>query len=189
MVTETYRQINLGDRELGRRRYSFSEIRKVRLKDDGSLTSSLILKARKKEQGATGQVGKAPARKVPDKAYDEYTSSLSLTSESYPDFEKRARIDAGLAIEEEETPAAAEEKGPRLRRLKSKIADAVFDFSEIEQEKIEQEIDKLVNFDGYYDEVEPVDADVDYKEERHINKPALIAAGILLIYIILILVF
>lgn len=183
-IKETYIQIDLGDRVLGRRRYSFSEIRRARPKCDGSLTSSLLLKMRDRELREPGK-DLMPSM---DKAYKEYTSSLSLTSDSYAAFDQRSR--AGSEVEASAEPAAStEEKGHRLRRLKARISDTVFDYSELEQEKIEQEINSLVNADGYYDEVEPIDIDVDYKEERHINKAAVIAAVILIIYAILILRF
>ncbi len=189
IVNETYRQINLGDRPLARRRYRFSEIRKVKLKDDGSLTSSILLHIRRQEKKYAEESGLLSARQpVRDSVYDEYTSSLSMTSESFMGFSERERLDAGEDVSVEQA-AIVPPKQPRLKRLQAKISDRVFDYSEIEQEKVEQEIDQLVNADGYYNEVEPADIDVDYKEERHINKPALIAAAALIIYIILILKF
>jgi len=189
IVNETYRQINLGDRPLARRRYRFSEIRKVKLKDDGSLTSSILLHIRRQEKKYAEESGLLGARQpVRDSVYDEYTSSLSMTSESFMGFSERERLDAGEDVSVEQA-VIVPPKQPRLKRLQAKISDRVFDYSEIEQEKVEQEIDQLVNADGYYNEVEPADIDVDYKEERHINKPALIAAAALIIYIILILKF
>lgn len=181
-IRDIYTEINLGYRDLGRRIYSFSEIRKAPIKDDGSLSSTLLLKMRKEEREEDLRSEAPVSIPVHDTAYDEYTSSLSPTSESFRSFAEREAS--------EEAPAPEEQgKKPkrRLNRLRAKISDTVFDYSEIEQEKIEQEIDNLVNSDGYYNEVEPRDIDVDYKEVRQINKPALIAAGVLLIYTIIIL--
>jgi len=60
-------------------------------------------------------------------------------------------------------------KKKRFKRLAEKIDDTLFDYSEIRQEELEEEIQNLVNMDGYYDEVVPIDAGEEYAEKGEIN--------------------
>lgn len=203
IIEETYRQITLWCRpNLKRSTYSFSETRRARLSTASS--STIILREmRQRERRVleeSGLLDSKAAPKILDEVFEEYTSALSTTSESFLAFEERE-----AAKEISEAPQSFHslqgnediemlldslpDKKPRLKRLRSRISNAVFDYSEIEQEKIEQKIDQLVNADGYYNEVEPVDIDVDYRPERRINKPVIIAVLALIAYIFIILKF
>ena len=189
---ESYRLIELWCRPLKRTRYSFRDMKKAVPKADS--TSTLLLKrVRENERRAVEASGILERPAVRDEADDEYTSALSVLSESYMAFDTANPLENtpgtphGVQMQEllEQLPP---EKKPRLRRLRAKIDDRLFDYSEIEQEKIEQDVDALVNADGYYNEVEPIDIDSDYNPKPQINTPALIAAALLLVYIVIILI-
>ena len=188
-IDDSYTLISLWCRPLARTRYRTSELRRGRIKEGSGGTTTLLRQRREKERAEREASGLLAAeRRSPaarDSVYDEYTSALSTTSESYLAVSQRdsKRLETG----DEEAPA--EVRRPRLRNIRDRISDAVFDYSEIEQEKIEEKIDALVNADGYYNEVDPIDIDEEYQEERHLNKPLIIAIIGLIIYIILIVKF
>ena len=57
-------------------------------------------------------------------------------------------------------------------------------YSEIEQQQIEDEINELVNSDGYYDEIEPEDANGDYEEEKPVNTALIVLIGVLVLFLV-----
>lgn len=195
VIQEIYTQYEVCCIPLSKTRYTFSEIRHVKLSDAGESTSALLKLVREKEKRELEKSGlltpREPSRALRDEAHDEYTSSLSTTSESYAAFSmiEELKQDSIPQIPPDELAAETARPAyePRLKRIRSKVQNALFDYSEIEQEKIEQEVDELVNADGYYNEVEPIDIDVDYKKERRLNAPAIIAIIGLIVYIIVIL--
>lgn len=80
---------------------------------------------------------------------------------------------------------AADTKAPRskgIRRFMPKID--IYDYSELEAEALEQKVDELINADGFYNEVVPIDADEDFDSARSINKFLLIVIGGLIVTII-----
>lgn len=189
---ETYRIYEIWTRPLARERYKFSEMRTKVISPDSEGTTALLRKMREKERRAveaSGILQKEQQKKRRDEGFDEYTSSLSTTSESYiamQEAEERALPQDSVAaslVADEEAPVYK----PRLKRIRDRFQEAVFDFSEIEQERIEQEIEELVNADGYYNEIEPIDIDVEYEKEKRITTPAIIAIAVFIIYIIIIL--
>lgn len=52
-----------------------------------------------------------------------------------------------------------------FKKLKRSINEKIFDYSEIKQAKIEEKINELVNADGYYSEVLPIDVENDEEVE------------------------
>lgn len=66
------------------------------------------------------------------------------------------------------------EKNQKFRKITkfSKPNFSIFDYSDIEREQLESEIEKLINQDGFYDEVSPDDSDVVYKKDK-VTKKAL----------------
>lgn len=181
VISEEYRQYEIWCRPLERTRYSFSEMRTKSISADDGGSSALLREFREKERLYAEQVETRTEQK--DEAYEEYTSALSTTSESYA-----AIAGKEVPSQNKETSSAPRaSREPRLKRLRAKITDAVFDYSEIEQEKIEQQINDLVNADGYYDEVEPIDIDVSYEKPSRITKPLIISIILFIAYIIFIL--
>ena len=186
VISEQYKQYEIWCRPLNRTRYGFYEIKTARLPMDAEGSSALLRTFREKEKTFVEQSGILAKQKAPDEAYDEYTNALSTTSESYAAIIGKKEGPSVASVPKTSPPSGAS-AAPRLKRLRAKISDAVFDYSEIEQEKIEKQIDDLVNADGYYDEVEPVDADVDYEKESRITKPLIIAVILFIAYIIFLL--
>ena len=97
------------------------------------------------------------AAAVPDPADAEYTGILAPDDVVFSPAPQDSFI---------EVPRV---KKKRFRRLAEKIDDTLFDYSEIRQEELEEEIQNLVNMDGYYDEVVPIDAGEEYTEKAEIN--------------------
>lgn len=149
-VRDEYTQINLWNRPLARKEYLFSEIRQEAIKNPKSATGALLSSLERAEMAKGSGVLPSQARAP---------GILTMSEEDIVIAEARARLE-----NKEDINAL-----PRFRRLKAKIDNRVFDYSEIEREKIEEEIQNLVNKDGYYDEIEPVDADEELEEDRRIN--------------------
>lgn len=197
VIDEIYRQYEIWCRPLKRTRYTFSEMRTKVISPDSGGSTALLRKMREAEKRAMEASGllQKEARPRQDEALNEYTSSLSTTSESYAAFQAREDgvldpegLVASAANEEDNTKAPATYQ-PKLKRIRERFQEAVFDFSEIEQEKVEQEIDEIVNADGYYNEIEPIDIDTEYEPEKKLAKPAIIAIAVFIIYVIIILKF
>ena len=187
IIEEQYIQINLWCRPLARTNYSFDEIRKAKLHPRSDGTSTLLAAMREKERredAATRAL--MQEKRANDAVHAEYTNALSEFSEAYAGFSKSEIADSIAAEEQsasvDETPDI-KVRPHRLNRLRTKVATALFDYSEIEQEKIEEEINELVNADGYYDEVEPVDVNEDYEEEKSINPTVILLVGVLIIFL------
>ena len=183
IIEEQYIQINLWCRPLARSTYSFDEVRQEKLRPRSDGTRTLLAAMREKERredAASGLLAKE--KHAHDNVHAQYTSALSEFSPAYAGFSKdeiAESISAGDGQEE------AEEKPRRLKRFRTKVATALFDYSEIEQQKIEEEINELVNSDGYYDEVEPADANEDYEEERTLNTTAIFLIVVLIVFLAL----
>ena len=200
VISETYRQYEIWCRPLKRAKYSFAEMRTKAISPDSEGSTALLRKMREAERKAIEASGiLQKERQVPqrDAAFDEYTSSLSTTSESYAAFQERDNRELPLSSpvasatlgDQEESSAEIPMYQPRLRRIRDRIQEAVFDFSEIEQERIEEEVNNLVNADGYYNEIDPIDIDTEYEKEKSMAKPAIIAVAVFIIYVIIILKF
>lgn len=193
VIDDIYRQYEIWCRPLKRTRYTFSEMRTKAISPDSGGSTALLRKMREAEKRAIEASGLLQREKAPvrDAAFDEYTSSLSTTSESYAAMQARddnlLSPDSVVAAANEVQTEAPVPYQPRLKRIRDRFQEAVFDFSEIEQERIEKEIDELVNADGYYNEIEPIDIDTEYEQEKKITKPLLIAVAVFIIYVIIIL--
>lgn len=184
IIEEQYIQINLWCRPLARSVYSFGELRQEKLRPRSDGTKTLLATMREKERREDEASGLLmQERRVHDNVHDQYTSALSEFSPAYAGFSKDEIAES--ISEEEDQEYQAEEKPHRLTRLRTKVATALFDYSEIEQEKIEEEINELVNADGYYDEVEPADVNDDYDEEKPLNTTAIFLVGVLILFLVL----
>lgn len=135
---------------MARKEYFFSEIRQEAIRNPKSATGTLLSSLEKAEMDKGSGVLPSQTRA---------SGILKMSEDDIEIAEARARLES-----KEDLSAL-----PRFRRLKARIDSRVFDYSEIEREKIEEEIQNLVNKDGYYDEIEPVDADEELEEKHHIN--------------------
>jgi hypothetical protein len=160
-VKDEYTLINLWCRPLARTDYSFDEIREERIKKPNSATGTIIASLERAELDRGSGV-------LPSQSHA--SGILRLSEEDIEIAEARTRL------ERKEDLSSL----PRFRRLKAKIDNKVFDYSEIEREKIEEEIQNIVNKDGYYDEIEPVDADDEIEETRRINPAAVLVIGLII---------
>lgn len=70
---------------------------------------------------------------------------------------------------------------PKKESLRIKIDRLLYDYSEIKQEKIEQEVDALINQDGYYNEVIPIDEGIDFEEKKEFNKGIIVVVALLIV--------
>lgn len=188
VISEHYKQYEIWCRPLDRTRYSFSEMKKKKLPANDEGSSALLRSYREKERIFIEKSGilERQSRHERDEAYEEYTSALSVTSESYAAIAKKEEEESKAPVHSQPMKSSLPQ-APRLKRLRAKISDAVFDYSEIEQEKVEKQIDDLVNSDGYYNEVEPADIDVEYEKKSRITKPLIIAIVLFIAYVIFIL--
>lgn len=75
-------------------------------------------------------------------------------------------------------------KKPKIRKLQRKSKFTIYDYSQVEQGILEDQVNELINQDGYYNEILPLDIDDDYETAQIQKKPL-----ILLIIIVLILLF
>lgn len=178
IIEETYIKINIWCRPIAKTRYKVTEIHSRPLPKDRRGTAMIMAEMRQKEKSRHETPDKAPQRAPEDKAHKEYTSALSVFSESYAGFDHAEEAEVPL-VSESINEAPQEESTPRLKRLRTRISEALFDFSEIEQGEIEDRVNELVNSDGYYNEVEPEDADVEYASSRTINKSVILLAMLL----------
>lgn len=152
---EEFLQVNLWCRPLGRSTYRFADMKKGVAKNLGKATGTLFREFEAKEKAASGVL-------VPKEPVLNQNGDVDYEAEE----ERREIAEARARLESNKEDFASM---PRLKRLKARIDSRVFDYSEIEREKIEEEIANLVNKDGYYDEIEPMDADENYKEEFKVN--------------------
>ena len=95
--------------------------------------------------------------------------------------------------EEQADQPKKKKKKPKKKkiRLKVRIDNTLYDYSELEEDALEQEAEKLINSDGYYNEVMPRDAFLAYDDgKKRIAKPvaivvtALIIVGVALAYML-----
>lgn len=163
-VKDEYLQFNLWCRPLSKRNFAFSELKTGYVTNPKSATGALVASLEKAEKvkGSGVLPPQHPSQQDP--------STLNMSEEDRVISEARARLES-----KEDISAL-----PRFRRLKAKMDDKIFDYSEIETAKIQEEIQNVVNRDGYYDEIEPVDADEDYEEKRTINPLAFVVGGLIL---------
>lgn len=184
IIEEQYIQINLWCRPLSRTRYFVSELRHVKLhpRSDGTTTLLAAMREKERREDEASKVLMQEKRSR-DKVHAEYTNALSEFSEAYAGFSKSEiaeNIEAEDGLLEQ---AEVSEPRQRLKRIRTKVATALFDYSEIEQQQIEEEINELVNADGYYDEVEPIDANEEFEEKRTLNPTVLILGGVLVAFV------
>ena len=184
VIEEQFIQINLLCRPLGRTRYTYDEVRKTRLRKRSDGTNTLLAAMREKER-REDEAARHEEHRPHDEVHAEYTNALSEFSPAYEGFSKS---EIAETIEEEqqtdaEKPTSERKSRHHLKQFKSKVDAAIFDYSEIEQEKIEEEINALVNADGFYDEVKPVDANEEYEQENPINKTVILLIGVLVAFL------
>lgn len=170
-VKDEYLQFNLWTRTLGKTTYAFSELKTGKVSNPKSATGALVASLERAE-GVRGS-GVLPAQ------HPAVTSAANMTDEDAAIAEARARLEY-----KEDLNAL-----PRFRRLKAKMDNRIFDYSEIETSKIEEEIQNIVNKDGYYDEILPVDADDDYEEPSKLNPLALVVGGLIIAIVIFLYVY
>lgn len=189
IIEEHYTKISLWCRPLSRNIYSFDEVGKVRLHPRSDGTKTLLAEVREKERkAAASSKVLMQERRAEDRVHAEYTNALSEFSPAYAGFSKSEIEDSIEAEFEENDGQEAAENPRRLKRFRNrvatKVANALFDYSEIEQQQIEDEINELVNSDGYYDEVEPEDANEEYEEEKPVNTALIVLIGVLVLFLV-----
>lgn len=164
-VKDEYLQFNLWCRPLAKREFAFSELKTGFVTNPKSATGALVASLEKAEKVKGSGV-------LPPQHPTQASESgfLNMSEEDKVISEARARLENKQDIN----------ALPRFRRLKAKMDDKIFDYSEIETAKIQEEIQNVVNRDGYYDEIEPVDADEDYEEKKAINPLAFVVGGLIL---------
>ena len=167
-VKDEYLQFNLWCRPLSKRTFSFSELKTGFVTNPKSATGALVASLEQKEKvKGSGVLPPQHPTQAPDAGLPEMSEDDRVINEARARLEKREDLNAL----------------PRFRRLKAKMDDRIFDYSEIETAKIQEEIQNIVNRDGYYDEIEPVDADEDYEEKRTLNPLAFVVGGAILVLV------
>ena len=166
-IKDEYLQFNLWCRPLSKKRFAFDDLKTGYVTNPKSATGALVASLEKAEKvkGSGVLPPQHPTQGKPE--------HQSMSEEDRVISEARARL------ENKQDISAL----PRFRRLKAKMDDKIFDYSEIETAKIQEEIQNVVNRDGYYDEIEPVDADEEYEEKRKIN-PLAFAVGALILALV-----
>lgn len=106
---------------------------------------------------------------------------------SYDDYEHAS--DYGYPSDEEydnEKPAKKKKNKPKKTSIKIRIDRFLYDYSELEREALEDAVSDMINSDGYYDEVVPLDVEMgddEHDSESVKINPRLIAAVTLLIIV------
>ena len=170
-VKDEYLQFNLWTRSLGKTTYAFSDLKTGKISDPTSATGALVASLEKAE--TVKGSGVLPAQ------HPSVAAASNLTDEEAAIAEARARL------EHKEDLSSL----PRFRRLKAKVDSRIFDYSEIETSKIEEEIQNIVNRDGYYDEILPVDADEEVEEASKLNPLALVVGGLIVAIVVFLYVY
>ena len=93
---------------------------------------------------------------------DESRQGSQLLVSAYREMEERERERAQLLQKRdpESLPAKPQEEPPQRFKRLSKPKFSIYDYSEIEHDQMEENVAALINQDGYYDELIPIDEDV-----------------------------
>ena len=174
-VRDEYLQFNLWSRPLSKHKISFSELKMGFVTNPKSATGALVARLEQAERQKGS--GVLPAQH-PEQSRDS-SGTLHMSEEDAAIAAARARLEDREDIE----------ALPRFRRLKAKMDSKIFDYSEIETAKIQEEINNVVNTDGYYDEIEPIDADDEYSEKTAINPLAFVVGGMIIALLIFLFVY
>lgn len=80
-----------------------------------------------------------------------------------------------------EADDSKEKKKPKKKSIKVRLDNLLYDYSELELEAKEEAVNELINKDHFYDEVLPIDDNLDDSSDSgiKINKPIIIVVGLL----------
>lgn len=133
---------------LKRHRYFIDNL-ETRIPEPGTPSGILLNELRSRESAASGILKSGDRSEV-----DPY-SDQAIRAEEFNEF-----------VDQVETEAVIKAKPPkrRLRSLNKKIETLIYDDTAVKQGQLEDEAYELLNQDGFYDEILPIDYDDDAPE-------------------------
>lgn len=182
LIREEFIKIELWSRPLKRSKYSYGDVRcvKRRITSDSSL---LFAEIKKKTEG-TGLLRALSDSVIKNEnvSIDDLMSEFDLGSQILRDMPQAYEIPKAK-IEEDSPNASGYDdisrlsgsdeasddniKKPKKIGLKVRINRLLYDYSELEQEELEENVADLINRDGYYNEVVPIDEGMEYDDKRN----------------------
>ena len=158
-------------------------------------------KVEKEEKKSQEESATEISSEIQSEEITELTTETEFTTENNEDFKigskkelrklkkqskkniKKAKKEAKKSNKKKKKEQA--EKIPLGEKIKRKLDSMIYDYSEIEQAKAEIEAEKIVNQDGFYNEVVPWDSDEDEENSSrskiNANKPIIIVISLLVI--------
>lgn len=134
---------------LKKHRYSWSSVERRAYIENGTASGILMQEIRERERTYTGILAQKKAAETTD---EEPAQDMS----GFLDDTDGAEVDPTEAEQIEET------KPKRSFRTIKRIEDLIYDDTAVKQGELEDEAYELLNADGFYDEILPVDYDEDY---------------------------
>ena len=182
LIREEFLKIELWSRPLKRSKYSYGDVRcvKRRITSDSSILFAEI----KKNTEGTGLLRALSDTVVKNEnvGIDDLMSEFDLGSQILRDMPQAYEIPKAKTAAD--SPNASEyddisqfsgsdetsednKKKPKKIGLKVRINRLLYDYSELEQEELEENVADLINRDGYYNEVVPIDEGMEYDDKRN----------------------
>lgn len=191
LVQEEFIKIELWSRPLKSNAFSYGDVRRIMRKTPISDSGAFIAEIKKKNEG-TGilQSLEETVASNNNVSIDDLKSEFDLGSQILEDIPKESILKpipsptpyTDIESLEDNDNEDSEIKKPKKISLKVRISRKLYDYSEIEQEELEEKIADLINRDGYYNEVIPIDEGMEFDGKKDgIDKrivAVLIALGI-----------
>ena len=166
MIIETHYYCPPG---LKRHRFFIDSMEK-RVPDPGTPSGLLMAELRERERAASEVV--EPCSVLNDR---DLSSDEKIEREEFNDFVEEV---------EKSDPEKGKRKLRTLSRINKKIETLVFDDTAVKQGELEDEAYELLNKDGFYDEILPIDYDEDAPEKDNSALKTLVIYGGLLIVLV-----
>ena len=162
VIKEVIYEINFWSPPLKKHRYTMTSIAKKKYVSSGEGSGLLFEEIHKREKFVE-ESGLLKKSSVPD----DYNEHVEGTDEE------------GVLLEANASPSGKAPAKRKFRTLK-KLEDILYDDTLVKMGEREDEAYEVLNADGYYDEILPIDADVEYEPEDVKPVKAIAIASILL---------
>jgi len=155
VVKEVIYEINFYGDPLKKHRYHMSNIKKKALTTCGTRSGILIEELQRRDRIASGILQERAASGVLSYPQDASQRRGCMEPAEYPDF---SGVPAQAAMLQESSEAPKPKK--QFRTIK-RIEEIIYDDTAVKMGKLEDEAYDVLNDDGFYDEILPVDFDED----------------------------
>lgn len=161
VVREIIETIDFYSPPLKRHRYSYDDVSRRKYVSSGTGSGLLFDEIHRREAAASGLL-------------QQETDKSKYEDESSPEGSQEICQD----------PSEPEQAPKRRFRTIKKIGDLLYDDTAEMMGQLEDEAYELLNEDGYYDEILPIDADEDFEESEGLPVVGIIVSSALLILLI-----